>query len=233
MNIRFFREDRGDDIGNQLGSMNNDNSNHFSSFQAPITNCSTKIKHIHIFLISMPCIWAYCQQATCFLILSRRGNSGRRVGGLRLTAGINMGIELDPEKEANQLQDNVVLIINGLSESGRVLATMLAKQGADVAIADSQQDVELAHRIERDVSANGRRCLILTPSQPKKRSFSQYSIEKIMDTFGHLDAFISYSATDATETDEKATFQSEGYKSILFDQAGLTKAALRQILIAD
>jgi NAD(P)-dependent dehydrogenase (short-subunit alcohol dehydrogenase family) len=141
-------------------------------------------------------------------------------------------IKLIPDNESNRLQDNVILIINGLSESGRVLADMLAKQGADVAIVDSEQKPELAHRIRRDVKANARRCLILTPDSPavEKKSFSQYAIQKIIDTFGRLDAFISYSGVDSARLNDLAHPNGRLSKPILFDQGGLTKAALRHIL---
>lgn len=143
-----------------------------------------------------------------------------------------MQSEPDP-KEVNQLQDNVVLIINGLSQSGRVLAEMLAKQGADVAIVDSQHDPELAGHIRRDVNANGRRCLVLTPDTlaTGTRPFPQHAVQKIVNTFGRLDAFISYSAADSDKSEGNGSSDGRSQKPALFDRAGLTKAALRHILI--
>jgi NAD(P)-dependent dehydrogenase (short-subunit alcohol dehydrogenase family) len=145
-----------------------------------------------------------------------------------------MGIYIKPdsEKEGSQLQDNAVLIINGLSQSGRVLAEMLAKQGADVAIVDSQPDQELAHTIECDVSANGRRCLVLLPGSQAAGTgpFPQYAVQKIVETFGRLDAFISYSAADSSQADETMSDHGRSPKSLLFDQAGLTKAVLKHII---
>ena len=81
---------------------------------------------------------------------------------------------------AKSIQDNVILIINGLSESGRVLSELLAQQGSDVGIVDTRVDPELANRIRQVVKANGRRCLVITidsaaapkkcfPSMPFKR----------------------------------------------------------------
>ena len=143
-----------------------------------------------------------------------------------------MHIEPYPEKGESRLQGNAVLIINGLSESGRVLAEMLAKQGADVAIVDSRSDQELAHAIEHDVKVNGRRCLVLTPESQtaRTRPFPQYAVQKIVDTFGRLDAFISYSAADSGKANGTVSGHGRSPKSILFDQAGLTKAVLRHIL---
>jgi hypothetical protein len=46
-----------------------------------------------------------------------------------------------------------------------------------------------------------------------------------------LDAFISYSAADSTKTGERGPLQNgRSPDAILFDQAGLTKAALKHIL---
>lgn len=142
-----------------------------------------------------------------------------------------MQIEPDP-KENSRLHDSVVLIINGLSASGRVLAEMLARQGADVAIVDSHENPTLGADIRSDVRANGRRCLVLTPNLPSAEdgSFSQYAIQEIINTFGRLDAFISYSAADSSKANGNGSRNGRSQKPDLFDQEGLAKAALRHIL---
>ena len=132
---------------------------------------------------------------------------------------------------AKSIQDKVILIINGLSESGRVLAEMLAQKGSDIGIVDTRVDTELANRIRQAVRANGRRCLIVTPDSAAaaKRFLPRYAIQKIVDTLGRLDAFVCYSAVDSkTEKPQQKT----GHKPhpIIFDRAGLTKAAIRHIL---
>lgn len=146
-------------------------------------------------------------------------------------------------KQNNRLKDNVILIINGLCESGRVLAEMLAEQGSNVVIVASHQDDEMTQHIRRDVKARGSRCLILTPDIPDimvntKKPFSQYALQIIVNTFGRLDAFISFSDDEATDTNddrhacEKTDGCSNGRVSNprIFDEEGLTKAALRHIL---
>ena len=136
------------------------------------------------------------------------------------------------EEKENRLQDRVILIINGLSESGRVLTKMLAQQGSNVVIVDSQHDSEIAQRIKSDVRAQGRGCLIVTPGQmvTDKQSFSQYAIEMISNTFGRLDAFVSYSAADSAKRDKNGHLEEGSTSLTLFDPEGLTKAALRYIL---
>lgn len=138
-------------------------------------------------------------------------------------------------KEESQLQDNTILLINGLSESGHVLAKMLAKQGADVGIIDFGHMPALAQRIQEDVQDNGRRCLILTPTptETDHNKFAQQAIKTIIDELGELDSFITYSATNSTENLDQPTVPKNGRSSqqlSIFDQHALTKTALEQIL---
>lgn len=145
-----------------------------------------------------------------------------------------MKIEQTSENDTKRLQDKVILIINGLSESGRVLAGMLSEQGADIVVISSVPQPELSLRIRQDVEANDRRCLLLTPRMTLtevKKTFPQQAIQKIIDMFGHLDAFISYSAADlAPPIIDHEKQNGRPFKTILFDQGGLTKAALKQIV---
>lgn len=137
----------------------------------------------------------------------------------------------------NKLQDNVILLINGLSESGRVLATMLAEQGADVGIIDFGHRPALAQRIEKDVRENGRRCLVLTPhpQETDHNTFAQQAIRAIIDDLGELDSFITYAAATHSidHADPSSAPQKNGRSSLqlsIFDQHALTKTALEQIL---
>lgn len=135
----------------------------------------------------------------------------------------------------NNLQDNVILLINGLSESGRVLANMLAEQGADVGIIDFGYMPALAQRIQQDVQDNGRRCLVLTPhpTETDHNRFAQQAIGTIIDDLGELDSFITYAGTDSIENLDQTTLQENGRSSpqlSIFDQYALTKTALNQIL---
>lgn len=144
-------------------------------------------------------------------------------------------MDTEPGNEkGNQLQDNVILIINGLSESGNVLAKMLAQQGADVAVIDFNHVPALARRIQQDVEENGRRCLVLTPNPLKRdqKTFAQQAIQIIIDDLGRLDAFITYSAADSGTNEHQSVSDRNGRSSQpnLFDQHNLTRTALRQIL---
>jgi NAD(P)-dependent dehydrogenase (short-subunit alcohol dehydrogenase family) len=143
-----------------------------------------------------------------------------------------MASESDKEKN-NKLQDNVILIINGLSQSGGVLAKMLAQQGADVAIIDFVDAPALSLCIQQDVEKIGRRCLVLTPNPMEiaPKGFAQQAIKIIIDNLGRLDAFIAYAADDDGETAETAADGSGSSQLTIFDQHDLTKAALKNILL--
>lgn len=139
------------------------------------------------------------------------------------------------ENRENNLQDNVILLINGLSESGRVLAKMLAQQGADVGIIDFGHMPALAQRIQQDVRDNGRRCLVLTPSptETDHNRFAQQAIRTIIDDLGELSSFITYAGGDSIDNVEQLPLPENG-RSVpqlsIFDQYALTKTALEQIL---
>jgi NAD(P)-dependent dehydrogenase (short-subunit alcohol dehydrogenase family) len=141
----------------------------------------------------------------------------------------------DANKE-NSLQDNVILLINGLSESGHVLANMLAEQGADVGIIDFGHMPALAHQIQQDVQNRGRRCLILTPhpTETDYNKFAQRAMRNIIDDLGELDSFITYAAgIDSIDNVRQSPVTENGrsaQKLSVFDQYALTKTALEQIL---
>lgn len=135
----------------------------------------------------------------------------------------------------NTLQDNVILLINGLSESGRVLAKMLAEQGADIGIIDFGHRPVLARRIQEDVRENGRSCVVLTPdpTETDHSKFAQQAIRTIIDDLGELSSFITYAAADSTGNLGQTALQGNGRSSpqlSVFDQYALTKTALEQIL---
>ena len=134
--------------------------------------------------------------------------------------------------KGNKLQDNVILLINGLSESGHVLAKMLAEKGADVGIVDFRHMPSLAHRIQQDVQDNGRRCLILTPDPTEKdhSKFAHYAMKTIIEELGKWDSFITFSAADPAEKADQSTNSHSTPQVSIFDQYALTKTALKQVL---
>ena len=127
----------------------------------------------------------------------------------------------------DHLKDRVILIINGLHESGRVLAKLFAQKGADVVVVDSRQNAFMATCIEQDVQDVGRRCLVVTPDllPLHERSFAQFALAQINERFDRLDAFVTY-ADGAADVAENGRLQNNPF----FDGQGLAKASLQQII---
>ncbi len=153
--------------------------------------------------------------------------------------------------QTNCLENKVTLIIHGMNERGRALATLLAQRGSDVVIVDDCLTPELAHCIQQEVEALGCRCLVITPdtSPPSRQPFPQQAINIILENFGRLDLFVSYAKTPATvhlappiwpQTNGSHTLPRNGHgvtlqkpKTELFDESGLVQAAIDQIFIAE
>lgn len=133
----------------------------------------------------------------------------------------------------NRLQGKVTLIINGVSESGRILAKSLAQKGSDIVILYFNDADALAGRIQLQVEEAGQRCLILK-GNPESQEMPREAIEKIQNQFGRLDIFISYSpntAADYSLTKEDALpTQAPGSSSSLFPHLSYMKAAMDEMV---
>ncbi len=144
-----------------------------------------------------------------------------------------MYVDLNKNK-ADGLLDRVVLIINGLSESGSVLAKLLAQEGADVAMIDFHDKPILIERIQQDVENCGRRCIILTPDsqQTDLKTFSQQALRTITEAWGKVDSFVTYSPFDShVDLDELPDHENGRSRPLtIFDDHDLTKITLKQIL---
>lgn len=146
--------------------------------------------------------------------------------------GINN--QTDAETNRCQMNDKVILIINGLNKQGRILAGKLSQQGADVVIAGSGTGSEWIPRIRQVVTNNGRSCLFLIPacfSTTREEPFSYHAIQKIIGKFRRLDAFITYADTDDNESNQVNSTQDDAQPATtFFDQYRLSQAAMKQIL---
>lgn len=147
----------------------------------------------------------------------------------------------EQQQDVHRLQDKVILIINGLSESGRKLANMLARHGADVAIIDSRKNSTLVQQIRKEVAEKGQRCLVLIQDEDPEttKSFSQVAIQLIVDTLGQLDSFVSYSTNkglaDSAKLADAQTLPPQTRSNLapwlmIFDRNGMTRAALNHII---
>lgn len=137
------------------------------------------------------------------------------------------------EGEHQQLEGTVTLIIYGVSQKGHGLAKKLARQGSDVVIVDRRisSRSQLSQSIRQDVEALGQRCLLLGAEETDRAAFPQRAVQKIVETFGRLDAFVSLTPPPLPQDEENDRLRPS--KPEIFDRYGLTKAVLGHLLMAE
>jgi NAD(P)-dependent dehydrogenase (short-subunit alcohol dehydrogenase family) len=93
---------------------------------------------------------------------------------------------------SNKLKDMVALITGGNSGIGRAVATLFAREGADVAIAylSSEEDAETT---KAAVEREGRHCITLR-GDVADSAFCQTAVEKVIEEFGRLNILVSNAA---------------------------------------
>ena len=134
-------------------------------------------------------------------------------------------------KAADKLLGQVALITGGDSGIGRAVATLFAREGADVAIVylpDEQSDAEDTRAI---VEAEGRVCELI-PGDLTDSVFCDEAVERTVGAFGRLDILVSNAAQqsskkleDLDDADLERTFQTN-----IFAYIRLARAALRHML---
>ena len=145
---------------------------------------------------------------------------------------------LDPEprsaapryKAAGKLQGQAALITGGDSGIGRAVATLFAREGADVAIVylpEEQSDAEDTRAI---VEAEGRVCELI-PGDLVESAFCDEAVERTVGAFGRIDILVSNAAQqsskkleDLDDADLERTFQTN-----IFAYMRLARAALRHM----
>jgi NAD(P)-dependent dehydrogenase (short-subunit alcohol dehydrogenase family) len=96
-------------------------------------------------------------------------------------------------RAAGKLLDKTALITGGDSGIGRAVATLYAREGADVAIVFLPAEAKDAEETQRVVEACGRRCLLI-PGDLTERSFCESCIRRTIREFGRLDILVSNAA---------------------------------------
>ena len=134
-------------------------------------------------------------------------------------------------KAADKLLGQVALITGGDSGIGRAVATLFAREGADVAIVylpDEQSDAEDTRAL---VEAEGRVCELI-PGDLTDSVFCDEAVERTVGAFGRLDILVSNAAQqsskkleDLDDADLERTFQTN-----IFAYIRLARAALRHML---
>ena len=130
--------------------------------------------------------------------------------------------ELDPQprfrapryRPAGKLEGLVALVTGGDSGIGRAVATIFAREGADVALVylpEEQSDAEL---VREEIVAEGRRALLL-PGDVTDSGFCERAVERCVTTLGALDILVNNAAvqkhrdalSDISDQDWDLTFR--------------------------
>jgi NAD(P)-dependent dehydrogenase (short-subunit alcohol dehydrogenase family) len=129
---------------------------------------------------------------------------------------------------SGKLQDMVALITGGDSGIGRAVATLFAREGADVAIVylDSDSDAEETRGIIEE--KEGRRC-VLIKGDVADPSFCEDAVQQTVDELGKLDVLVNNAAfqehTDSLDELTEEHFDLT-FKTNVYGTFHMTKAAL-------
>lgn len=92
-------------------------------------------------------------------------------------------------KAAGKLSGKVALITGGDSGIGRAIATLYAKEGAEVAIVHLKENDD-ADKTEQAISAHGRKCLKI-PADLKQEQQAADAVTKTVQEFGRVDILVN------------------------------------------
>lgn len=115
------------------------------------------------------------------------------------------------------LLGKVTLVLSPDNESGHFLIRNLAAKGSDIVFVCLNGITQAALRLQAEVEALGQRCLVVVGDLTSWR-FSHQLINQISEVFGHLDAFIDFSAQEEKDVSEHDS---------LFPNATMMTAALK------
>jgi NAD(P)-dependent dehydrogenase (short-subunit alcohol dehydrogenase family) len=131
-------------------------------------------------------------------------------------------------KAAGKLKGKVALITGGDSGIGRAVAVLYAREGADVAICFLPEEEPDALETQREVKAEGGRCLLL-PGDVTNRKYCDEAVEKTVQKFGKLDILVSNAAhqtrkkslQEVSDQEFDRTFKTNIYAYFWFARAAL------------
>lgn len=151
--------------------------------------------------------------------------------------GIEAKIEPRPQYLApnyngsGKLQDKVAIITGGDSGIGRAVATLYAREGADVAIIFLPVEKVDAEETRRQIESEGRQCLLI-PGDVSKAKFCQSAVEKTVKKFGKLNILVNNAAFQQHQsslddiTDEQFD---KTFKTNIYGYFYMAKAALKHL----
>lgn len=146
--------------------------------------------------------------------------------------GLEADLDLKPMYDApfykgsGKLEGKVALITGGDSGIGRAVAVLFAREGADVAIAYLEEDVD-AEATRAAVEKEGRRA-ILIPGDVSDPKYAEMAVARTIDELGGLDVLVNNAAfQEHTQAIEDITYEhfDRTLKTNLYGYFNMAKAA--------
>jgi NAD(P)-dependent dehydrogenase (short-subunit alcohol dehydrogenase family) len=134
-------------------------------------------------------------------------------------------------KAAGKLEDKVALITGGDSGIGRAVATLYAREGADVAIVYLPEEQSDAEETKRSVEEEGRRCLLITADVSDPEAATN-AVESTVEEFGKLDVLVNNAAFQHSRDsiDEISEEQwDRTFRTNIYGYFHMAKAALKHM----
>jgi NAD(P)-dependent dehydrogenase (short-subunit alcohol dehydrogenase family) len=128
---------------------------------------------------------------------------------------------------SGKLQERVAIITGGDSGIGRSVAIFFAKEGADVVVVYLEEH-EDARRTQRDVEAEGRRCLLISGDVGEEQ-FCRKAVEQTVQEFGRLDILVNNAAEQHVKENIEEISEEQlvrTFRTNIFSQFFMVKAAL-------
>jgi NAD(P)-dependent dehydrogenase (short-subunit alcohol dehydrogenase family) len=113
--------------------------------------------------------------------------------GLEADLVLRPQFEAPSYRAAGKLQGKAALITGGDSGIGRAVATLYAREGADVAIVYLPQEQRDADETRRVIEAEGRRCVQI-PGDVTDPAFCTEAVERTVRELGKLDILVNNAA---------------------------------------
>ena len=93
---------------------------------------------------------------------------------------------------SGKLKDKIAIVTGADSGIGRAVATLFAREGADVVVMYLQEDKD-ADETKRAIEQEGRRCLLLR-GDVSSREFCEHAIAETLKAFGQVDVLVNNAA---------------------------------------
>jgi len=132
---------------------------------------------------------------------------------------------------ANKLRDQVALITGGDSGTGRSVAVLYAREGANVAIVYLAEEQSDAEETARAVEGEGRAALLI-PGDVKQPDFCSAAVEQVVERFGQLNILVNNAACQMSQKGiEDVSLEQFDltFRTNIYGYFFMTKAALKHM----